>query len=572
MNRTLRNLATAVVCSGVQAIALGTDDLPLARDVAGSPERSATAVAMKPAAAITLASAGPALAPSIDATATPPADPVSTWATLPLQSADPLAMPAADPVTMPAARGPAAADSVIGPLAQFEVPSPKPGEAAAPASPPWGDAPRPRSSGGGAAAAPFVQTLTYEWAIGSESDITYRRNADLDRRLRDGSLVFGPQINGYIIYRPRPWLEMMLEMFAQKEIAVEPKFETLPNGERQRTPRRAWSLAVDQAFVTFKRLGPFEFTVGRRNFEDERHWLYDTSLDVALLRMKLGKVQTELSFGRKDWVNGDVFDPQRPTRINNTMLYVDYRGIEDVRLAAYTIYRNDRTGLDGKPLLFGARAYGMTSDRFNFWSEFAMLRGKDELNRNFRGYAFDVGTTYRFPHLPLAPAITLGYAYGSGDDGPGSSVNHEFRQTGLESNEWKMAGFTKFKYYGEVLDPELSNLQIFTVGLGLRLAPKVFLDLVYHKYRLNRIAAQIRNWALTAEMNQVDTHLSKDVGDELDVVLGLRGLFGIRRLGLDLRFGWFFPGRAFLRNEGTEESPRIRRADKGIFALAKFWW
>ena len=73
-------------------------------------------------------------------------------------------------------------------------------------------------------------------------------------------------------------------------------------------------------------------------------------------------------------------------------------------------------------------------------------------------------------------------------------------------------------------------------------------------------------------MNQVDSQLSKDVGSGFDIVLGFRHLFGVRRLGLDLRAGWFFPGTAFLRNDGDEANPDIRDADDAFTLVAKIWW
>src|SRR2546427_12441559 len=75
-------------------------------------------------------------------------------------------------------------------------------------------------------------------------------------------------------------------------------------------------------------------------------------------------------------------------------------------------------------------------------------------------------------------------------------------------------------------------------------------------------------------MNQVDPlrPRSKDVGSGLDLVIGFRRLFGLRRLGLDVRMGWFYPGQAFLRNQGDEEAPVIRRADQAMSVIAKFWW
>jgi len=145
----------------------------------------------------------------------------------------------------------------------------------------------------------------------------------------------------------------------------------------------------------------------------------------------------------------------------------------------------------------------------------------------------------------------------------------QFRQTGLQSNEARYIGLAKFKTYGEVLDPELSNLKIVTLGAGARLTPGLSVDLVYHRYRLDAIAGEIRNWALTAQMNQGPGVPSTDVGQEIDLVLGFRGLFGLRRLGLDLRMGKFLPGKAFQAHGGAG---RPQGLDRGLSVVAKFRW
>ena len=420
---------------------------------------------------------------------------------------------------------------------------------------------------------PVTQFLQYQYSYGSESDITYRRDPDLNQAVRDNSLILAPQVNGYVIYRPSNALEFMLEMMLEREIATqEEPIVMLPNGETQVAQKRSTSLLIDQAFVRFKTLGPFDVTLGRRNFEDDRHWLYDTSLDAIFARTRQGSFIVELTAARKDRWDLDLLKKTPTGHIDNYMLYVDYRGIEDIKLAGYTIYSHDNAGKEGHPRHMGVRAYGMPSDKFNFWSELAFLRGKDELQRDFSAYAVDFGGTYRFTEHSLRPSITLGYAYGSGDGNPNDNTNQEFRQTGLQSNEVKSANVSKFKYYGEVLDPDLSNIRILTADFSFRPAQNIFIDLVYHQYRLNEIADEVRNWALTAQMNQVDTHLSKEVGKAFDIVLGFRNVFGVRRFGIDLRAGWFFPGKAFLRNDGDEENPDIRNADKGISVLAKFWW
>ena len=393
-------------------------------------------------------------------------------------------------------------------VAQFQLPPPQ----ALPAdqSSPWADqlARYPER--------PLISRLTYQFSYGSESDIVYRRNRDLDRRLKDTTLILSPAINGAIVYRPTDRVEMMLEAILQRDIAVkEQDIVTLPNGQTQLAPRHYNSLPIDQAWVTFKQLGPIDLTLGRRNFEDDRHWLYDTSLDTALARFKEGTFQAELSYSRQDRLDLDLLAPVLKTRNDTYIAYLSYRGIEDIRLAGYTIYREDQAGVEGQPLFLGLRASGMPTDQFNFWTELALLRGKDVTKKNFKGYAIDIGGTYRFPDLPYAPYVTLGYAYGSGDGNPNDNRNHEFRQTGLQSNEARLGGIPKLKYYGEALDPELSNLQILTAAVGFRPAPNISVDLVYHRYKTNKLASDLRNAALTAEMNQDSSRPSKDANCRL---------------------------------------------------------
>ncbi len=211
----------------------------------------------------------------------------------------------------------------------------------------------------------------------------------------------------------------------------------------------------------------------------------------------------------------------------------------------------------------------MVSDSFSYWTELSLLLGEDELSRDFSAYGVDLGGTYRFTDLPFNPNVTLGFALGSGDGDPNSGTSNEFRQTGLQSNEAKFAGVSEFKVYGEALDPELSNLKILTAGLGFRPAYSVSVDFVYHHYWLDEFEDELRNSAITAQMNQDDTQRSKNMGSAFDVVLGIRNLFGVRRLGVDLRAGMFFPSEAFRIEQDNGD---FRNANKGISMLAKFWW
>lgn len=538
-HRMFRTAAVAVVWSTALAFALGTGMPAVAAE--GTNDRREGV----PTDAAMLPNGG-----------NPPAEPTSERQGS--VDADPVGSPPIDPAAAETGGEQSskerAADGVTkGPMAQFQLPT---------------------QTQIGRPSRPATQFLKYQYSYGSESEITYRRNPDLNNRVRDDSLILTPQVNGAVVYRPTDWLVTTLEMILEQEIAAqEEKGITLPNGETQYAPKRRLSLLVDQAFVTIKGFtAPFEFHAGRRNYEDERHWLYDTSMDIAAVSLKLGAFRAEASAGREVLWDMDLFVNQEKDRIDTYMLYADYRGIEGLKFAAFTVYRDDRRGKEGSPLIMGVSSQGMPTERFSYWAQFAHMRGRDEAKRRFSAHAFDVGGTYRFPGLPFHPNVTVGFAYATGDGNPNDDKNTEFRQTGLQSNEAKFAGISDFKVYGETLDPELSNLAILAAGLGFRPAPNVTVDLVYHRYWLDEIADEIRNSALTAQMNQDDANLTRDMGRAFDIVIGIRNLFGVRRLGLDVRAGWFFPAKAFRIEEGDPDNPVFRHADKGSSIVAKFWW
>ena len=328
---------------------------------------------------------------------------------------------------------------------------------------------------------------------------------------------------------------------------------------------------MDQAYVRIKGItGPFEFTVGRRNFEDARLWLYDAALDSVSARLNLGTLQTDFSIGRENWRDLDLISTAPRGNIDYYILHSEYRGIEDHRFAAYAITLRDSLRLEGEPLIAGVRAYGRPTDQFTYWTDLAGVRGHDPARQRYRGWAFDVGATYRFTKVAMQPSFTLGYAFGSGDGNPNDGKNNEFRQTGLQSNEGRFGGVTQFKVYGETFDPELSNLRILTVGTGFRPASNMFVDIVYHKYKLDKIGNDLRSSALTAIVNQDDTQLSKRVGSAIDLIIGFRNLFGIRRFGFEVRAGVFFPDDAYRIEEGDPNNPTFRKGDKAISVLAVF--
>ena len=426
----------------------------------------------------------------------------------------------------------------------------------------------PPGAGNGHSTAPLLPTqrLDFSYSYGMESPLTLRHNNDLDSAVRDNSAMFKTKVFGSIVYRPTDWLVTTLEMKLGREYRLHEEAQIqLPNGDIRLAQRHEPTLLVEQAFVTLRHT-PLELNLGRRNYEDDRHWLFDGSIDVASLSYRHENVRAEAMVGRDVLWSLDLLRHAKKGPTEMAMLYADYRGFDGNVIGGYLMKRSDLSGREGKPVTMGVRAHGKPTASFSYWSELALQRGRDEAGQRLRAHAIEVGATYRFADLPYDPNLTLSYARGSGDANPDDGVNTGFRQTGLQTNEARYIGLAKFKPYGEVLDPELSNLKIATVGVGARATPGISIDLIYHRYRLDALASEIRNWALTAQMNTLAAAPSRDLGQELDLVIGFRGLFGVRRLGLDLRMGKFFPGQAFRRDDGT----RVRNADPGFGLVAKF--
>ena len=156
--------------------------------------------------------------------------------------------------------------------------------------------------------------------------------------------------------------------------------------------------------------------------------------------------------------------------------------------------------------------------------------------------------------LPMAfePRLFAGYAFGSGDRTLEEGTDHSFRQTGIEANEAGFGGVERFAHYGVLLDPELSNLQVLTVGAGLSLLRSSSLDLVYHYYRLDEPALFLRDARLEATL----TGEHRDLGHGVDLVLALEEW---ERLEFELIGSAFRPGRAFGKDRGRVELRGILR-------------
>lgn len=273
-----------------------------------------------------------------------------------------------------------------------------------------------------------------------------------------------------------------------------------------------------------------DLQAGRMDFDDDREWIYRKKLDGARLLWGRNDIALELS-ATTVLANGS----DRDEHTDNLIAYLS-KGDDQRELALWVVDRRDDRSPPDSPILFGARALGSWIPENEVWADASLVRGYSN-NVNLEGWAYDLGSTWSPPFAdPLY--FTAGWALASGDDPSTTDTDEGYQQTGLQRNNGRFGGVTSFRYYGEIVDPELSNLSIVTVGVGARPWRRTSIDFVWHSYRQVEAAGSLLNSDLDANPDGIHD----DLGQELDLVLGTKV---IRGWDFELVLGRFEPGDAF---------------------------
>ncbi len=270
---------------------------------------------------------------------------------------------------------------------------------------------------------------------------------------------------------------------------------------------------LGEAYLHWSDLGfdGFDVVLGRQDFDDPREWIYDQNLDALRVFWKLGSAILELSTSTT-FADGSARDDES----TNWIAYLS-NGEKKKHLAAWAMVRDvDLAGQEEQDLYVGARVLGKWLPATKLWLDGAYLAGERGTS-DLAAFGYDAGATWA-PDFLGPFSLTLGYALGSGDETPGSGDDETFRQTGYQDNTAKFDGVTSFQYYGELADPELSNLGILTAGIGVRLGEDTSIDLVYHDYMQDVRATSFLDAGVDPDPNGLDA----DLGQELDLVFGCR--------------------------------------------------
>jgi len=364
-----------------------------------------------------------------------------------------------------------------------------------------------------------------------EVETVYERNFNLDYQDREDVLEIRPKLEFALAYEPNTQFRAFTELELSRKLIVED-----PDSREAEI-----KLNLTQAYVTLRDIADrITLTLGRQYMGDEREWLLDEELDGVELVLRNDNLALELSYGREGIVRRDLLRKEVRKQPDYFIARAFNAISADSQASAFALYQDGHEGKSNEDLLFlGAQSFGDLGNHVDFWADGAVVIGEAK-GRDVRGFGFDVGVVKTFKELPMRPYVGAGIAFGSGDDGSGTDT--AFRQSGLHGNSARTGGVTGFHYYGEVLDPELSNLGILTFDAGFRPTPRSSVDLVYHRYQQHRLEDDFRDVAIDEDPQGRRHH----IGDEIDLVIGIKDLGNV---DVELVGGMFLPGRAFEKRD-----------------------
>ena len=356
------------------------------------------------------------------------------------------------------------------------------------------------------------------------------RNYSLKSTLGEADSFLTPIVAPAFAYEPNQYLQLYVNPTLEIPIAVEEIDE-----KSQRT-----ELNMNLAYLTVKNVVPgARMQIGRQRFIDSRRWLFNENMDAIRLGYQYENWSLEMSVSQLNLVQRNLLRREAEEdeeAFVNYYAYADYKFGKKNHVGIFALYQDQQRLGTAQPITIGLQSSGRVFNDLKYWLQTAVVRGSDGGQR-IRGEAIDVGLTQVFDGA-LEPSLTIGYAYGTGDSNPNDNVDSRFRQTGFQGNSDKLNGVARFKYYGEVLDPRLTNLMVFTGGVGIKPLSKTSFDLVYHYYLQDHASDGIRGSNLSTD----PTGLSKHVGSEVDFIAGYQG---IPHLQTKFVLGYFFPGKAF---------------------------
>lgn len=317
--------------------------------------------------------------------------------------------------------------------------------------------------------------------------------------------------------------------------------------DQKGTRRGALQGTLDEAWLLASGLGRRDLAlqVGRQRLFDRHEWLSDAYLDAARLHFSgtdtWGELSVSTRLGAATTANTETWN----------ILAAANRSLDrNFDVGAYVLHRAARAGgAGGRRTWSGVRLLQLRTGRFSGWGELTWLSGRD------RGYRLEGRAIHLNGGLLLERAhrlrLNAQYARGSGDRKLGDGVDGNFHQTGLADNNDRFGGVTRFKFYGELFLPELSNLEVLSAGIGMRPTAASSIDIVGHRYR-QAVPLPLQEGI---DVDALPLGTDRALGHEVDIIVGVREF---RSLKIEALAGVFRAGPAFADRLETAFTSRLQ--------------
>lgn len=288
-----------------------------------------------------------------------------------------------------------------------------------------------------------------------------------------------------------------------------------------------------------------QLEIGRIEYSDERQWWWDQYLDTIRLKIDAGKIEFMLASGRqqgRERSNDEFIDPQEKA-VKRILANLHWHLADNQQLSFYYLSHHDESASyalndsvvenradesDANLRWFGLVYQGeLAPDSIgdvDWRIGYTQLSGDEvvyELSDPAANIVTVVGidrfdidaSAYEFS-LEWQPVwvddvkLMFSYAAGSGDTNLSDNKIGSFRQSGLHANE------TDYLYYGELYAPELSNIQIHSLGISLGIIDDLDIALLLHNYRQDEADTEMRDVSIDLDPNG----LNRDLGSEIDLI------------------------------------------------------
>lgn len=275
----------------------------------------------------------------------------------------------------------------------------------------------------------------------------------------------------------------------------------------------ATKFRIKEAHLSFSLSDEQTLSIGRLRFSEPRRWGMDVAADGIHLGQKTADKGWEIALFRDAFRGRGTYALAHAQRYSKTSVG-----------GAYGLFEH----LDGKNRLHLAGYFATQSKLASTYDFYGAAVFGDAANGHVSGFAFDANLIRKFPTRRWMPQLALGLAVGS----PG------YQQPDIRSNKARDNGQAQFHRFGTVFQPDLSNLAVATVGLGLRPSREFSVDLRAHAY------AQVdaSTIAPIARIRGQTTGQSGFVGHELSIVGAWRPN---KKSKFEFGAGVFKPGRAY---------------------------